>query len=1440
MRAQLLGTAEGTATRWRASELRVVAAVIVVTMLAMPQGAIGGDQTDDPATALRDGIAQRDIFRVKRELDRAKAAGVRVAPFVAQISGVGDELYDEANRDEGAQWYRLAADEGGAAAQVSVGYADLAGIGMERPQPEQALKWFRIGAARNDPWAFAGLATMYREGLGGLEPSASIADDYERRAAHAGVDINRPREVSADRSGTSIHEAVRNGDRSAIASFDKLDEIDLSGNTPLTLAVGERKQDIVQLLLERGAKPDAKNRGGDTPLLIALEADDSGIVRMLLSRGASPSIQGARGRLPLHLALLQGMPEAIDRLLATKADPNQPGIGGMTAVHAAVLGIYPEGLKPIAFRVADEVMNMPPLSTLGRLGNLNAVLENGGDANRSDDQGVTPLMAAVQFTGIAMQRKAPEGKDLLDAVETILRRGADVNRVTTEGKTALMIASESGCSPCVSKLLSHGAHLDDQDAAGQTALSSALSQRARIGSAFKRLMAGSDVPEDLPTIETLLRAGADPLVEDGMGLSAVDYAAWELPSRKARASQEKLAIALLVSQATSQAAEIRRRLNNVRLQQKLFLAISRGDVPRSKMLSKSGASLSRSTPEGLTPIFFAVRSGHREMVRWLLDGGAAVTSESEHGVTPLMLAADLGEAAIVQDLLTANSEPRKTDVAGRTALHLAVRAIARSSYRSGKSGISKEYLLDDPQSRNADEFLLHASSESRLLPLLLDEVKTSAMSERDPAVDSTPASRALVVDALLNAGADPWIRDRHDASPLNIACDSKSWQTVQQLRRGTLPAKQAACVLDAIVTLGTSDALADAILKLKETGPIDAAISAEAMGLAIELNRADMLTTLLDAFDTNGRIADGTTPLTRAVDMGRVDMALSLLAKGADPNAQGRYGLLMRDEGGPLHIALDPDDSPRLGIMPSDPSRKERAPSVDLVEALLDAGASIDAFSADGRTPLMVAAERMDLDHVRLLLERGADVTSKDSEKGTAMGRAIVKEPKDSRERQRQSAIIRLLHSEGCSVNASTGYKRATPLIVAAGRGDLNEVVELLDLGAKINWQDSDKMTALNAAATAGHLDVVRALISRGAALDVEYVGYFFSPSGAALERAISNGHTLVALALIDAGANVDQASGWTPLQSASREGDVQVVDVLLKKGASTKSRTVNGSPIFLAAEFAGGRGDKVLSSLLAAGASPNERNEEGMTALHVLAAKRYVDYDDLRSARLLLDHGVAIDAKNNDGRTALHLAAGAAHDVLGRELLNFGASVSARGKDGMTALMLALGARSFRGERERMVRYLLSAGSDVNAESAEGDTVLMQVVSNDELDAKEAADFLKQLIRHGAAVNAQSATGDTVLMHAVFVGGTAAVKELLNARAAVDDQNADGRTALMLAAAQGNDALVRMLLDAGATSTIRGRDGQDAAALAAASGHDTLARLIAKHRSHRQRSNRN
>ena len=126
-----------------------------------------------------------------------------------------------------------------------------------------------------------------------------------------------------------------------------------------------------------------------------------------------------------------------------------------------------------------------------------------------------------------------------------------------------------------------------------------------------------------------------------------------------------------------------------------------------------------------------------------------------------------------------------------------------------------------------------------------------------------------------------------------------------------------------------------------------------------------------------------------------------------------------------------------------------------------------------------------------------------------------------------------------------------TPLFIACKEGHIDVAKALIAKGADLNLANQyGGATPLLIACKEGHIDVSKALIAGGADLDLAESGFKATP----LIMACSKGHVEIVIALIDKGANLEKADyfGNAPLYGACKNGHTASAEALLKAGANT------------------------------------------------------------------------------------------------------------------------------------------------------------------------------------------------------------------------------------------------------------------------------------------------
>ena len=170
---------------------------------------------------------------------------------------------------------------------------------------------------------------------------------------------------------------------------------------------------------------------------------------------------------------------------------------------------------------------------------------------------------------------------------------------------------------------------------------------------------------------------------------------------------------------------------------------------------------------------------------------------------------------------------------------------------------------------------------------------------------------------------------------------------------------------------------------------------------------------------------------------------------------------------------------------------------------------------------------------------------------------------------------------------------------------------------------------------------------------------------------------------------------GTTTLHIAAREGDAELVRLLIERRATVDTRTREGlTPLHKAIMH---NQTPVVKLLLDNGANIEARENHGKSPLHLAA-----ELGQGNMVRLLLGKAASTSATDSEGRTPLHEPAGRGHETVVRLLLDRGANVEVLDRYRWSPLHLA----AFHG-REPIVRLLLDRGAQIDRGDAEGVTPL-------------------------------------------------------------------------------------------------------------------------------------
>jgi ankyrin repeat protein len=433
--------------------------------------------------------------------------------------------------------------------------------------------------------------------------------------------------------------------------------------------------------------------------------------------------------------------------------------------------------------------------------------------------------------------------------------------------------------------------------------------------------------------------------------------------------------------------------------------------------------------------------------------------------------------------------------------------------------------------------------------------------------------------------------------------------------------------------------LLDALIGKKAKVDVTNEFGSTPLAEAVKLTDARMVKTLLDAgAGPESANQDGETALMLAIKTGDLPIVEMLVKSGANVNVVETFHHqtpLMyaagagKNAGAMVKLLLSKDASvtPRAlyNDWPSQITSEPRAQyrpvggltamlyaardgCYDCVEALIGAGTDVNVPTPEGVTPLMLALDNDHTDVAKLLLDRGANPSLWDWWGRTALYIVIDrKEGGSSAGLRLGAAALRPAERRPAPVvgrgsgRAPVSYMDIVNALLAAGVDpspelNMHRPSRGGNSGRFIDPLLSTGCTPLLRATMGGDMEVVRALLAKGASPNINAMG-------------------LTAF-LVAAGVGTGNRGG-TGLAAQSSAGglvNTALMDELLQHGADVNAQVT---------------GTKTYSMRISRAPSANE----GMTALHVAAQAGRADL-----VRYLLEKGANTEIADASGRKAIDL----------------------------------------------------------------------------------------------------------------------------------------------------------------------------------------------------------
>ncbi|XP_012660810.1 ankyrin repeat domain-containing protein 17 isoform X5 [Otolemur garnettii] len=915
----------------------------------------------------------------------------------------------------------------------------------------------------------------------------------------------------------------------------------------------------------------------------ACSEGDVNAVRKLLIEGRSVNEHTEEGESLLCLACSAGYYELAQVLLAMHANVEDRGIkGDITPLMAAANGGHVKIVKLLLAHKADVNAQSSTGNTAltyacagGYVDVVKVLLESGASIEDHNENGHTPLMEAGSAGHVEVAR-------------LLLENGAGINTHSNEFKeSALTLACYKGHLEMVRFLLEAGADQEHKTDEMHTALMEACMD-GHVEVARLLLDSGAQVNMPADSFEsplTLAACGghvelAALLIERGASLEEVNDEGYTPLMEAAREGHEEM-VALLLGQGANINAQTEETQETA-----LTLACCGGFLEVADFLIKAGADIELGCS---TPLMEAAQEGHLELVKYLLAAGANVHATTATGDTALTYACENGHTDVADVLLQAGADLEHESEGGRTPLMKAARA---------GHVCTVQFLI----SKGANVNRTTANNDHTVLSL------------------ACAGGHLAVVELLLAHGADPTHRLKDGSTMLIEAAKGGHTSVV--------------CYLLDYPNNLLSAPPPDVTQLTPPSHDLNRAprVPVQALPMVVPPQEPDK---------PPANVAT-TLPIRNKAVSGRASALSntpthSIAASISQPQTPTPSPIVSPSAMLPIYPAIDIDAQTE--------SNHDTALTLacaggheELVQTLLERGASIEHRDKKGFTPLILAATAGHVGVVEILLDNGADIEAQSERtKDTPLSLAC------SGGRQE---VVELLLARGAN-KEHRNVSDYTPLSLAASGGYVNIIKILLNAGAEINSRTGSKLgiSPLMLAAMNGHTAAVKLLLDMGSDINAQIE----TNRNTALTLACFQGRTEVVSLLLDRKANVEHRAktGLTPLMEAASGGYAEVGRVLLDKGAD-----VNAPPV------------------------PSSRD----TALTIAADKGHYKF-----CELLIGRGAHIDVRNKKGNTPLWLAANGGHLDVVQLLVQAGADVDAADNRKITPLMAA-----FRKGHVKVVRYLV------------------------------------------------------------------------------------------------------------------------------------------------------
>ena len=354
----------------------------------------------------------------------------------------------------------------------------------------------------------------------------------------------------------------------------------------------------------------------------------------------------------------------------------------------------------------------------------------------------------------------------------------------------------------------------------------------------------------------------------------------------------------------------------------------------------------------------------------------------------------------------------------------------------------------------------------------------------------------------------------------------------------------------------------------------------------------------------NFKHSDGWTALMLAAAFNQEDALKTLINLKADVNAENNWGFTA------MSYSKYPLLSDLLKMAGAKPSLFDCVENNDLAN-YKNSNGNVNVTNNIGATPLILASMEGKIDLVKALITAGADVNASNTNGGTALMYITINQKTNTIEQQLE--IINALIKAGADINKKNSRGR-TSLMLGVFNKQIDAVKDLINAKADISSVDNAGMTVLSYFENYEMEHILKAAGAKPTLFDH-------------VRRNNTN-----FLNSYNGNLNVTNNNGGNLLLVAASYGKSEMVRTLIKSGVNVNiSDNHNSTALTTAAAFCS---KDAVKELILAGANINAMDKDGDTPLICAAIHNNID-----AIKPLIEAKANLNIKDNKGLTALSAA---------------------------------------------------------------------------------------------------------------------------------------------------------------------------------------------------------